>query len=103
MSSATAKNIEDIKSALKEQKTILKEKYGVKSIAIFGSYSRGEQSPLSDIDLLVEFEKPIGLKFMELADYLEKILEIKVDLLTQKAIKKKPLLWTTVKEDLIYA
>ncbi|MDM7266208.1 MAG: nucleotidyltransferase domain-containing protein, partial [Aquificaceae bacterium] len=52
----------------------LRKEYGVKSLAICGSYARGEHKESSDVDILVEFSKPIGLKFISLADYLEKIL-----------------------------
>jgi len=96
------KTVEEIKKILVDQKEVLRNRYGVKEIWIFGSYIRGEQSEVSDIDILVEFEKPIGLKFFELADYLEAILGVKVDLLTVKAAKQKPLLWESIKEDLLY-
>ncbi|HBT48599.1 MAG TPA: nucleotidyltransferase [Caldanaerobacter subterraneus] len=78
----------------------LKKKYGVKFMGIFGSFARNEQTEVSDIDILVEFEKPIGLKFFELADYLEEILDMKGDLLTFEAVKQKRRL--NVKGDLIY-
>jgi len=53
------------------------------------------------VDILVEFSKPIGLKFITLADYLEKILGKRVDLLTPNALKQVPEVWKKVKEDLI--
>ncbi len=56
------KTLNEIKKILLEHKQELKEKYKVKSIAIFGSYARGEQTEKSDIDILVEFYEPIGLK-----------------------------------------
>jgi len=96
------KTLEEIKRILRKKKNFLKEEYGVKEIGIFGSYAREEQSEVSDVDILVEFERPIGLKFFELADYLEKILETRIDLLTSNALQQKPLLWQSVKEDLIY-
>ena len=72
---------------LEEALTILRENrneiaaYGVTSISIFGSVARGEAGPGSDIDLLVEFGCPIGLfKFVRLKNYLEGILDSKVDL-----------------------
>jgi len=65
----------------------LEERFKVKRIAIFGSYIRGEQIPQSDIDIIVEFKEPVGLLFVHLADFLEEILETKVDLLTIDAIK----------------
>ena len=57
---------------------------------------------MSDIDILVKIESPIGLKFFELWDDLEAILGVKIDLLTVKAVKQKPLLWESIKEDLVY-
>lgn len=57
---------------------------------------------MSDIDILVEIERPIGLRFFELWDDLEAILGVKIDLLTVKAVKQKPLLWKSIKEDLVY-
>jgi len=96
------KKLEDIKKLLKENKKELKEKYGVRSIGIFGSFVRGEETDISDVDILVEFEKPMGLKFFEFANYLEGILGIRVDLLTFNAIKQKPRLWEIIKNELIY-
>ncbi|MGC8720498.1 MAG: nucleotidyltransferase family protein [Thermodesulforhabdaceae bacterium] len=96
------KTIEEIIRTLNTQEELLKERYGITTIGIFGSFARDEQTEVSDIDILVEFEKPIGLKFFELADYLEEILGVKVDLFTPNALKQKPLLWKSVEEDLIY-
>lgn len=56
--------------------------YGVKKIGLFGSYAKGSAGETSDIDLIVEFERPIGFKFIELAEELERLLGRKVDLLT---------------------
>lgn len=74
----------------------------MKVLEKFGSYARDEQTPISDVDILVELEKPIGFKFFELWDELEKLLDVKIDLLTIKAVKQKPLLWNSIKEDLVY-
>ncbi|MEK7397012.1 MAG: nucleotidyltransferase family protein [Candidatus Poribacteria bacterium] len=73
---------EDILQILKGEMPYLKSKYGVERIAIFGSFAKGNQNSKSDIDILVQLTKPIGLDFMELADYLEEILGRKVDLST---------------------
>jgi predicted nucleotidyltransferase len=81
------KTKEEIKQILSSHKDEIKRKYPIKELALFGSYSRGEQSPASDIDILVEFEKPIGLDFVSLADYLEELLEQKVDLVSKPSIK----------------
>jgi predicted nucleotidyltransferase len=62
--------------------------YGVKSLALFGSVARDEARPDSDIDLLVEFSRPVGLfTFIALQQYLERLLNCKVDLGTAKSLR----------------
>ncbi len=73
---------ESIVRKLNALRPYLSERYGVSRIAIFGSYARGRPSERSDLDLLMEFARPIGLEFNELAEYLEKELGLKVDILT---------------------
>jgi len=94
------KNIDDIKRILKGHKKELKEKYKVKKMAIFGSYARSEENKSSDIDILVEFEEQVGLLFFHLEKYLEKILDLKVDLVTIDAIKPNRAKY--ILKDLIY-
>lgn len=94
------KSLAEIKQVLQSHKKMLSAKYGLTNIAIFGSASRGESTELSDIDLLVEFEKPIGLDFVLLGDELEEILGVKVDIVTPSAIKPKML--ENIKRDLEY-
>ena len=96
------KTLEEIKMMLSENKEELRKRYGVKILGVFGSYARSEQDKTSDVDILVEIEKPIGFKFFELWDMLEGILGVKVDLLTLKSVKQKHLLWESIEEDLIY-
>jgi len=81
------KKLEEIKEIIKEHKQELEQRFKVKSIAIFGSYAREEQDEESDVDIVVEFKEPVGLLFVHLADYLEEILKVKVDLLTLDSIK----------------
>lgn len=61
--------------------------FNIDTIGYFGSYAKGSQTEKSDIDILVSFKKPIGWEFFELQDLLEKELHIKVDLVTQNALK----------------
>jgi predicted nucleotidyltransferase len=62
--------------------------YGVKSLAIFGSYARNDASPSSDIDLLVEFDRAVGLfEFIRLKNYLENLTRSSVDLVTPDALR----------------
>lgn len=79
----------DIENKLKELKPFLLKKYYVDKIGYFGSYSRNEQNEFSDIDILVSFTKPLGWEFFDLQEFLENQLKIKVDLISDKAIKEQ--------------
>ena len=82
------KNVETIKRTLFEHKADLREKFKVKNIGVFGSYVRGEQKGSSDVDVLIEFDDPIGLfEFMKLENYLSDLLGVKLDLVSKKALK----------------
>jgi hypothetical protein len=90
----------EIKRILKRNKKLLEERYKVKKIGFFGSYTRKEANKKSDIDILVEFsETPDIFKFIDLENFLRKLLGIKVDLTTKEALKpliKKEILKETV-------
>ena len=79
----------------------MREKFSVKEIGIFGSYVRGEESEHSDIDILVTFSSPIGWEFIDLKEFLEKILGEKVDLVTVQALK--PQLKDSILREVVYA
>ncbi|MFC1732925.1 nucleotidyltransferase family protein [candidate division KSB1 bacterium] len=83
------RDLPDILSILKENKNRLKKKYHLKSIEIFGSMARQDFTKESDIDILVDFEKPIGIEFIDLANELEELLNQKVDLVSKRGIKPK--------------
>ena len=89
-----------IKETLKSHKQRLTDKYGLSFIAIFGSYGRGQQTENSDIDILVEFKRPIGIEFIDLANELERLLKIKVDLVSKKGVRPKYL--KEIEKDLEY-
>ncbi len=96
------KTLNEIKKILLEHKKELKEKYKVKTIGIFGSYARGEQTETSDIDILIDYYEPISLlKLIELENYLSELFGIKVDLITKNSIHN-PYLKKSIEEDLIY-
>ena len=85
-------NLAEIQCSLREQEPFLAEKYGVRVIGVFGSYVRQEQRPDSDLDLLIELDRPpkislIGL--IELEDYLSQVLGVKVDLAIKTNLKKR--------------
>ncbi len=82
------KTFKEIEEIIQKNKKELKEKYKLKEIGIFGSYVKGKQDEDSDIDMLVEVERPMGfVKFIKLEQHLSKILGIKVDMVTKKALK----------------
>lgn len=84
------KKREEIEQILREHKAELKEKYGVCEIGLFGSYVRGEERRRSDVDILVEFDTVPGLlKFLELEEYLSRLLGVRVDLVRRASIRKE--------------
>jgi hypothetical protein len=75
---------------LKEHREEFSEKYSVKSFALFGSIARDEATPASDVDLLVEFDRPVGLfGLFALQDHLEDLLDVPVDLGTPDSLKPR--------------
>ena len=86
------KTLNEIRQTLREQEPFLAEKFGVKIVGVFGSYVRLEQDPDSDLDLLIELDRPpkislIGL--VELEDYLSQLLGVKVDLAIKTNLRKR--------------
>ena len=82
------RTVGEIKEILKSHKAELRSKYGVREIGIFGSYVKEEQKETSDLDILVEFEKPLGLlEFVGLKNHLSDLLGVNVDLVMRKALK----------------
>ncbi len=77
----------DIKDTLKKHKQRLTEKYGLSLMAVFGSYGRNQQREDSDVDILVDFKRPVGIEFIDLANELENILKQKVDLVSRNGVK----------------
>ena len=78
---------EDLTNIIKRELPYLMEHLGVKRIGLFGSFARGTPRSDSDVDILVEFERPVGFKFMEFADHLEQVLGKKVDILTPAGLQ----------------
>ena len=94
------KTLQEIKNKLGNHKRHLFKDYPIKSLAIFGSYSRKEQTENSDVDILVEFNGRIGIRFIDLADEIENIVGSKVDLVSKNGIKEK--YFNAINPDLIY-
>lgn len=93
--------LESIKSLLVQLKPELMEKYSISTIGLFGSVVRDDFSPsTSDIDIIVDFTKPVGVEFIDLADYLEQQFKRKVDLVSRKGIKQK--YFQAIEFDIVY-
>jgi len=94
-------DITQIKELLENQKNFLRDTYQVDDLGVFGSVARGDNNEVSDIDVLVKFIKPVGMfKFIELEEYLSKLLGKKVDLVTQRALK--PAIKNEVLQEVVY-
>lgn len=73
---------------LRQKNAELTKKFGVKSLSLFGSVARNEAASDSDVDLLVEFNRPVGyFGLFALQDYLEDLLGCPVDLGTPDSLK----------------
>jgi len=91
---------EDILKLLSSYKAELMAQFKVYDIALFGSWARGDQRPDSDVDILVEVDPSIGLGFVALAEKLEELLGMKVDLVSRRAVKQRNLEY--IRQELIH-
>lgn len=94
------KTLQDITTILKNHKNDFQSKYHVSELAIFGSYSRGDNTEESDLDIMFDYDKQIGWEFLKFASELEMLLNMKVDLVSKKGIKPK--YYHYIEKDLIY-
>lgn len=95
-------DLQEIKNILGSKKGYFHKKYGVSEMAVFGSYTRDDYTENSDVDVMVSFDRRIGLKFVDLAFEMEDLLGREVDLVTRDALEKKPRLYKYIKEDIQY-
>ena len=94
------KSIVQIQQELASLKPTLMKQFFVSSIGLFGSYVRNEQNDNSDLDIVVDFSKPVGIEFVDLAEFLENNLHTKVDLVSLNGIKPKYL--AAIKSEIVY-
>ena len=88
----------EILEILRKEKPELVRRYGLKRLALFGSYAREDQREDSDVDILVEIEPQMS-RFVELADRIEDAVGIRTEVVSRRAIK--PRYWEIIKEDLV--
>lgn len=94
-------NRDQITNILNQHRELLKKNYDVEDLGVFGSFARGDNTQTSDVDILVRFSQPLGFfKFIELENYLTKLLGRKVDLVTEKALK--PTIKNDVLREIVY-
>jgi predicted nucleotidyltransferase len=89
-----------IQEKLRQAKVSLSKKYHINSIGLFGSIVRPDFRPESDVDIVVDFNQPIGIEFVDLADELESLLGRKVDLVSKTGIR--PQYYRTIESDILY-
>lgn len=89
---------------LKTEQPYLKEQFGVQKIAIFGSFAKGKPTVKSDVDIFVQFNKPLGMEFFSLIDHLEKKIGRDVDVLTPGGIQsiRVEMVAKDIKRSLVY-
>ncbi|WP_161889364.1 nucleotidyltransferase family protein [Pontibacter russatus] len=90
---------EDIEAKIRAVKPYLRDEYGIEQIGYFGSFANGDYRDESDLDVIVAFNRKIGWKFFDLKDYLEAVVGRKIDLVTERSLKKqwKPAIMQQVK------
>lgn len=93
-------DLNTIKQILTQLKPELTKKYHVRSIGLFGSVVRDDFNPTSDIDIIVDFSQPIGIEFIDLANYIEKKLKKSIDLVSKNGLKQK--YYSTFESEIIY-
>jgi predicted nucleotidyltransferase len=91
---------EEILKTLINDKSELQRQFKVSKMALFGSYARGDQRADSDVDILVEVDPSIGLDFVTLAERIEQMLGVSVDLVSSRAVTSKAMKY--IEPELIY-
>ena len=93
-------NLQSIQQTLTQLKPELVRRYHVRSLGLFGSVVRDDFTDSSDIDILVDFSQPIGIEFIDLADFIEERFNKKVDLVSRNGIKEK--YFQAIESELLY-
>ncbi len=95
---------EKVTEILRENYLYLASEYGVRRIGLFGSCAKDVPTEASDIDIVVEFDRPIGFRFVEFAEYLECLLGKSVDVLTPAGIRgiRVDRIAKSIKENIVY-
>jgi predicted nucleotidyltransferase len=95
MKKARQEIVEILRQALPE----LSREFGVRRLAIFGSYARGDATHDSDVDVLVEFDPSLGLRFVDLAERIEALLGMPADVVSRRAVSARH--WAEIEPELL--
>jgi predicted nucleotidyltransferase len=95
----TVKTTQDVLDLLRAVRPQLAREFGITRLAIFGSYARGDQREDSDVDVLVEIDPSIGMRFVDLAERIEALLGVRSDVVSHRAIA--PRHWAWIEKDLV--
>ena len=93
-------NTNEVISKLQRIKPYLQREYAVKTVGLFGSFSTGNYTDSSDVDILIDFERPVGVEFIDVSCLLEKEFNRKVDVVSLGGIKDKYL--KEIEKDIVY-
>jgi predicted nucleotidyltransferase len=95
------KKLSAIKKIIRDQKDLLRDRYKINKIGVFGSYARGDTHSGSDVDVIVEFSEPISLiRLVSLENYLSGIVGVKVDVVPKEDIRRE--LKDTILKEAVY-
>jgi hypothetical protein len=94
------KQLSAIMQVLQQLKPELSERFHVQSLGLFGSVVRDDFSPSSDIDIIVDFDRPVGIEFIDLARHIEQRLHKKVDLVSRRGVKDK--YFKAIAQEIVY-
>lgn len=92
--------LSEIKQVLTQLKPELSKRFHVHTLGLFGSVVRPDFTPSSDIDIIVDFNRPVGIEFIDLARYIEQRLQKKVDLVSRKGVKDK--YFKAIEQEIVY-
>lgn len=92
--------LSEIKHVLAQLKPELSKRFHVQTLGLFGSVVRDDFSPSSDIDIIVDFDRPVGIEFIDLARYIEQRLQKKVDLVSRRGVKDK--YFKAIEREIVY-
>lgn len=93
------KTREEILAILRRAGPELAREFGVRRLALFGSYARGDATEGSDVDVLVEVDPSLGLRFVDLAERIETLVGVRTDVVSRRAISPED--WTYIERELL--